>query len=47
MKPRNKLRMLYKRYKTGLVKEEDLTPKERELLRRYYNVKMEGERSEE
>lgn len=32
------LRQLYKRYKAGLVKEEQLTPRQRELLRRYYGL---------
>lgn len=35
-----KLHRLYKRYKVGLVKEEELTEKEKELLITYYGVKI-------
>lgn len=32
------LRQLYKRYKVGLVKQDELTDEQRRLLRKYYGV---------
>jgi predicted transcriptional regulator len=33
------LHEVYKKYKAGIIKEEDLTEKQKELLRRYYGLK--------
>ena len=38
-KRKEELRSLYKRYKVGLVTEEELTDEERVLLIKYYGVK--------
>lgn len=32
------LREVYKRYKAGIIKDSDLTVRQRELLRRYYGL---------
>lgn len=32
------LREVYKRYKAGIIREEDLTDEQKRLLRRYYNL---------
>ena len=37
-KRRKALRELYKKYRAGLVKEESLTPHQRELLMKYYGL---------
>ena len=37
-KQKTYLRMLYKRYKVGLITEDDLTEKEKKLLRKYYGL---------
>lgn len=40
---KKQLRSLYKKYKVGLVREEDLTDDERFLLKKYYNIQEAGE----
>lgn len=42
-KRKAELRSLYKRYKVGLVVEEDLTSEQKVLLIKYYGVKFGGE----
>jgi len=37
------LRVLYKRFKHGLVDEKDMTEREKRLLVKYYGVKFENE----
>ena len=37
---KKRLRQLYKRFKVGLIKEEDLTSEEKNLLVKYYGVKF-------
>lgn len=39
---KKQLRSLYKKYKVGLVSEEELTDDERFLLMKYYNLKEGG-----
>jgi len=38
-KEKARLRELYKRYKTGLIKSEQISDKDADLLRKYYGVK--------
>lgn len=40
-KRKRDLREVYKRYKAGLLKEDELTAEQRALLKRYYGVKDE------
>lgn len=35
-KQKQELRQLYKRYKAGIIKEEQLTEEQKRLLRKYY-----------
>jgi len=44
---KKQLRGLWKKYKVGLITEDDMTDEEVVLLRKYYPVKREGEDYEE
>jgi len=37
-KQKQELRQTYKRYKAGMIKEEDLTDEQKRLLKKYYGL---------